>query len=146
MENVVKEYKLTYKATKREAKTIKDSQTAVAEFRNIFDTDTLNLFESFYVVYLNRANRIKGYMKISDGGMTATMADPKLIYIGALESLATSIIIAHNHPSGNPRPSQEDKNLTDKIKRAGKLLDIDLIDHVIISDENYYSFAENGIL
>lgn len=146
MENVVKEYKLTYKPTKREAKTIMDSQSAVEEFRNIFNPDTLNLFESFFVVYLNRANKVKGYMKISDGGMDSTMADPKLIYIGALESLATSIIIGHNHPSGNPRPSQEDKQLTEKIKKAGLLLGINLLDHVIISEEKYFSFSENGIL
>lgn len=146
MEKVVKEYKLTYKPTKREAKTIKDATGAVEEFRNIFDPDTLNLFESFFVVYLNRANRIKGYMKISDGGMADTMADPKLIFMGALDSLATSIIIGHNHPSGNPTPSQEDRKLTQRIKMAGQLLGVSLLDHVILSDERYYSFAENGIL
>lgn len=146
MESVVKEYKLTYRPTKREAKTIKDAASAVEEFKNIFDPDTLNLFESFYVVYLNNANRVKGYLRISDGGMSTTMADPKLILMGALDSLATAMIISHNHPSGNPTPSQEDKKLTQRIKMAGQLLGVNLIDHVILSDERYYSFAENGIL
>lgn len=112
-----------------------------------YDHDTLNLFESFIVIYLNQNNIIKGFMKISEGGLTQTVADPKKIFMGAIGCLATGIIISHNHPSGNTKPSLDDRQLTKKISAAGKLLDIRVIDHIIVADgDRYYSFAESGDL
>jgi DNA repair protein RadC len=145
MHSVVKEYSLKYKPTKREAKQIKDSRTAYEELKEVFDPDTLMLFESFYVLYL-KGRKIKGYMKVGEGGMTHVVVDPKRIMMGALSSLATSIIISHNHPSGNPSPSADDRQLTKKIHEACKLMDIVLLDHIIIGDGDCYSFRDNGEL
>jgi len=100
------------------------------------------------VMYLNRANRCLGVFPASIGGITGTVADVRLILSVALKIVATSILISHNHPSGNLKPSTADIDLTYKIKEGGKLLDIRLIDHLIISpnEKDYFSFAENGIL
>lgn len=146
MKNVVKEYSMKYKPTNREAKQIKDSRQAYEELQRIFDNDTLPLFESFYVVYLNSNQKEKGFLKIGEGGLTHVVADPKKIVMGAIGCLATNIIISHNHPSGNPRPSEEDRRLTRRVREACKLLDINLNDHIIIGDGQYYSFRDNGEL
>jgi len=98
------------------------------------------------VLCLNRANRILGWAKVSQGGLTGTVADPKLIYQIALKSNASSIIIAFNHPSGNLNPSESDIQLTRKLKEAGLMLDLPVLDHLIISSEGYYSFADEGLL
>lgn len=100
--------------------------------------------EEFWVLLLNRANNLIRKRKISSGGVTGTVADPKLIYRYALESLACGIVVAHNHPSGNLVASKQDIVLTDKLKHAGKLLEIQLIDHLIVSGNKYYSFADQG--
>jgi len=102
--------------------------------------------EEFWVMYLNRANKIISAQKISQGGITGTVADTRLIFKNALDHFACSIVLCHNHPSGNLAPSNEDKSLTQKIKQAGQLLDISVLDHLIISDTGYYSFADEGIL
>ena len=102
--------------------------------------------EEFWVMYLNRANKIISSHKISQGGITGTVADVRLILKNALDHFACSIILCHNHPSGNLAPSNEDKTLTQKIKQAGQLLDINTLDHLIISDTGYYSFADEGLL
>jgi DNA repair protein RadC len=102
--------------------------------------------EVFAVVYLNRANVIKHYEIISEGGITGTVADPRIILKKALEQEATSIILSHNHPSGNLKPSRADEDITRKIAAAAKLLDITVMDHIIVSDEGYYSFADEGML
>lgn len=102
--------------------------------------------EEFWVMYLNRANKIISAQKISQGGITGTVADTRLILKSALDHFACSIILCHNHPSGNLMPSNEDKALTQKIKQAGQLLDISTLDHVIVSDAGYFSFADEGIL
>jgi DNA repair protein RadC len=103
-------------------------------------------YEVFAVVYLNRANKINHYEMISKGGMTSTVVDPRIIFKKALEVAATSIVLCHNHPSGNLKPSRQDEELTKKIKEAAKYLDIQVIDHLIVSEEGYYSFADEGIL
>jgi len=146
MQNVVKEYSLKYKPTKREQKRIIDSRSTYEELLQEFDGDTLPLFESFYVMYLNQNNIIKGYMKVGEGNATHVVVDIKRIIIGALDSLATSVIISHNHPSGNPHPSAEDRRLTKRIQQACSLLDLKLLDHIIIGDGVYYSFLDNGEL
>lgn len=105
-----------------------------------------NRHEEFWVVMLNRANKILAHKKISEGGINGTVADPRIIFKHAIENFATSIMLCHNHPSGNITPSNEDIKLTQKIKEAGKLLDILVLDHIIIGDKNYYSFSDEGNL
>lgn len=102
--------------------------------------------EEFWVLLLNRANRVIKKHKISLGGVHGTVADPKIIFKTALEELASGIIVAHNHPSGNLTPSQQDIDLTRKLKEAGKLLEIQLLDHLIVAGKQYYSFADEGLL
>ena len=102
--------------------------------------------EVFAIVFLNRANRIKHFEIISRGGITGTVADPRIILRRALEEGATSIVLTHNHPSGNLTPSRADEEITRKIVEAAKLLDISVLDHIIVSEEGYYSFADEGML
>ncbi len=102
--------------------------------------------EEFYVLYLNKSNKVITHKHISSGGITGTVADLKIILKHAIEFLATSIIAIHNHPSGNLKPSQADVDLTKKLKEAGKLMDVSLIDHLIIGEKNFYSFADSGML
>ena len=104
------------------------------------------LTEHFYLVTLNKANKVIKINCISQGGFSSTVADPKLIFKCALEQNATSIILAHNHPSGNLSPSKQDMDLTLKIANAGKLLDLTLLDHIIIAGESYISFTDKGYL
>lgn len=102
--------------------------------------------EEFWVLLLNRANRLIRKMQISQGGVAGTVADPKIIYKAALDDLASGIIVAHNHPSGNLTASQADINLTQRLKDGGKLLEIQVLDHLILAGHNYFSFADEGIL
>ena len=102
--------------------------------------------EVFAVVFLNRGNKITHLEIISEGGMTGTVADPRIILKKALEHDATAIILCHNHPSGNLKPSKADELLTQKIKQASALLDIHVMDHIIVSNEGYFSFADEGYL
>ncbi|WP_064196329.1 MULTISPECIES: RadC family protein [Emticicia] len=101
--------------------------------------------EQFWVLLLNRANEVIKPHQISIGGVAGTVADPKMIFKAALEYLASAIILVHNHPSGNLTPSQADKELTKKVKEAGKMLDIPVLDHLIFGDNGYFSFADEGI-
>ena len=102
--------------------------------------------EVFAVVFLNRANKINHFEIVSEGGMTGTVADPRIILRKALEHDATSIVLCHNHPSGNLKPSKQDEDLTRKIKNAASYFDITVLDHIIVSNEGYYSFADEGNL
>jgi len=102
--------------------------------------------EEFWVLLLNRANRLMKKKRISEGGVSGTVADPKIIFKLAVEELASAIIVVHNHPSGNIKPSESDISLTKKIKEAGKLLDISLLDHLIIARDKYFSFADEGLI
>ena len=103
-------------------------------------------FEVFAVLFLNRANRINHFEVVSQGGITGTVADPRIILKKALEQEAVSIILCHNHPSGSLRPSRADEELTQKIKEAARYFDIKVIDHIIVSERGYYSFADEGLL
>jgi DNA repair protein RadC len=109
-------------------------------------SDRLEHVEEFVVICLNRANRMLGWAKVSSGGLSGTVADPKVIFQIALKSNASSIILAHNHPSGNLQPSEQDIRLTRKNKEAGLVLDLQVIDHIILTSEGYYSFADEGTL
>lgn len=103
-------------------------------------------YEVFAVIFLNRANKINHFEIVSSGGITGTVADPRVILKKALEENAVSIILCHNHPSGSLKPSRADEELTYKIKEAAKYFDIKVIDHIIVSEDGYYSFADEGIL
>lgn len=102
--------------------------------------------EEFWVLLLNRANRVIRKKRVSEGGVSGTVADPKIIFKMALEELASGLIVAHNHPSGNMKASQSDIDLTKKIKEAGKFLEIQLLDHLIVCGQKYYSFADEGMI
>ena len=102
--------------------------------------------EVFAVVFLNRANRINHFQIVSEGGITGTVADPRLILKKALEEEAVSLILCHNHPSGNLKPSKADEELTLKIKEASRYFDIKVLDHIIVSDEGWFSFADEGLI
>jgi DNA repair protein RadC len=122
---------------------ITSSKDAVEIFQPLLGD---NSHEEFWILLLNNANKILSRQLISKGGVTGTVADPKIIFKLALEHLATSIILCHNHPSGNTKPSELDKQLTRQLKDAGKLLDIAIIDHLIITQTSYFSFADEGLL
>ena len=100
--------------------------------------------EVFYALYLNRNHELKTAKQLFEGGVNATVIDPRIIFKEAVNQLASSLILVHNHPSGNLKPSQADRNITQKCKEAGKLFDIPVLDHVIISCSGYYSFANSG--
>ncbi len=102
--------------------------------------------EVFAVIFLNRANKIRHFEIISEGGITGTVADPRVILKKALDEDAVSIILCHNHPSGSLKPSRADEELTSKIREAAKFFDIRVVDHIIVSESGYYSFADEGIL
>ncbi|HEX2535619.1 MAG TPA: DNA repair protein RadC [Chitinophagaceae bacterium] len=102
--------------------------------------------EVFAVLFLNQANRVNHFQIISEGGITGTVADPRIILRKALEEHAVALILCHNHPSGSLKPSRADEELTRKIKEAARFFDIKVLDHLIVSDDGYYSFADEGIL
>jgi len=110
----------------------------------IDEWDDLLHYESFKIVLMNRANKVLGISTISQGGISGTVADPKVIFQAALKANASSVILAHNHPSGNMKASQQDIILTKKIKEGGKLLDISVLDHLIITDIGFNSLADDG--
>ena len=114
--------------------------------KKMFNQDTLELTEEFVCIYLNRQNNSIGWFRLSKGGITSTVVDIRIIYATALQCGATSLIIMHNHPSGNRQPSPEDVNLTKKVNAAGEVLDIKLLDHIIVTTDKYYSFADEGII
>jgi len=119
----------------------------VADFiRRTFQRGEVQLQEQFIVLYLNQANEVIGYYKHTKGGINSTIADIRIVLSVALKASAVSIIISHNHPSGNTKPSEADLHLTRKVKESGKVMDISVLDHVIITKDNYYSFADEGLL
>ena len=121
------------------------SSDAADAFREMW-SQTLELKESFYALYLNRNNKVLGIHKISEGGLSGTVVDVRCIYQVGLKVNASSVIVAHNHPSGNTIPSEADKTITQKIKEAGKILEIPLLDHLIMVPDGYLSFADEGYI
>lgn len=137
-------YRPKFKASERP--TITGSRDVYTILNQNWDMNKMELLEQFKILLLNRANKVLGIFEVSTGGMAGTIADPKLIFSTALKACASSIILAHNHPSGNLKPSQADINLTRKVKEGGCLLDIGVLDHVILSAEGFYSFADEGLI
>lgn len=119
------------------------SKDADKAFRSIWPS--YEHIEFIYMLMLNRGNQVIGCHQISKGGMTGTVVDVRVVYQVALKSCATSIIVAHNHPSGNLDPSDADKKITRQIKEAGALLEIPLIDHLILTEGDFFSFADEGL-
>lgn len=111
-----------------------------------WNENKIDFVEQFKVLLLNRCNRVLGILELSQGGITGTVADVRLIMAAALKANAVAIIVSHNHPSGNLKPSRPDEELTQKIKQAGLYLDIQVLDHIIVTSEGYYSFADEGVL
>ncbi len=127
----------------KERNAINNSKEAYESFLPLIDDPSK---ENFMVAYLNQGNKIIKMERISIGGITSTLADPKVIFKKALLKEATAIMLCHNHPSGVTKPSAEDKQLTKKIIAAGKIFDINVLDHLIIGENSYFSFAEEGLM
>jgi len=121
------------------------AEDAYAAFKEIFNADTFKWTEEMILLCLDSANNIKGFYKVGIGGITATIADVRVIFCIALNCCATAIIIAHNHPSGSLKPSEADIAQTEQIKNAGALLNINLMDHLILSEDGFYSFTAQEI-
>ena len=149
MKAQVNEIKISYKGGLKssEWQKISSSQDAAELLFEVWDKDTIAIQETFKVVLLNNSNKVKGVYQLSQGGITATLIDLRILFAVILKSLSVAIILTHNHPSGKLMPSEADKNLTSKIKKAAQLFDITILDHLIFApDGNYYSFSDNGLL
>lgn len=149
----MKEYKsnlpeivLKYKKGTTNKFKIQSSQDAYKLFKEFYDQDTFELCESTIVLFLNSSNNTIGWTKHTQGGMDSCIIDVRLILATALQCGARSIMISHNHPSGNTHPSVNDNNITNKLKRACETLEITLLDHIIASEESYYSYVDNGMI
>ncbi len=144
--NKVSEAKIIYANKVKACDRIKIqwSKDAVTLFKESWDYDTIDAFETFKVMYLNRTNQVLAIMTISTGGISSALADPAKIFCGAIKCFAAGIILCHNHPSGSLTPSDSDKKLTERMKHAGEILGITILDHVIISREGYRSMSDEG--
>ncbi len=144
----VAEIKLSYKSNVKPSlrPKITSSRDAHEVLRQVWNDSVIELCEQFKVLFTNRANKVLGVFEVSTGGISGTVADPKLIFAAALKACATGLILAHNHPSGNLTPSHADIELTKKVKEGGRLLEIQLLDHLILTSESYFSFADEGLI
>jgi len=118
----------------------------IFEFSKQLYADDILIYESIFAVFLNRSNNTIGFVKISQGGVSSTVLDVRIVLKYAIESLASAVILIHNHPTCNMYPSEQDINITNKIKEAAKLIDVALLDHIIISPNKYYSFADENMI
>jgi DNA repair protein RadC len=137
-------YKTKIKASERPK--ISSSKDIYGLLKQIWDENKMEMQEQFKVILLNRGNRVIGVYQASTGGICGTVADPRLILAAAIKSLAVAVVLSHNHPSGNLKPSRADEELTRKIKEAARYHDVQVLDHVIVTTEGYYSFADEGLL
>ena len=125
---------------------ITTSVDAYEILQKIWNRDKIELVEEFKVLLLNRSNKVLGVLDASSGGITGTVADPRIILTAAIKANAVGIVLSHNHPSGSVKPSRADEELTVKIREAARFLDMTVLDHIIITSEGYYSFADEGLL
>ena len=142
----ISEIKISYNPKLKTSELPKVSSSEDAFNVILHQWEDIHYRESFAIILLNRANKCLGFTFVSKGGLSGTVADPKVIFQTALKANASSIILVHNHPSGNLQPSQNDINLTKNIVKAGKLLELQAIDHLIVSDDSYFSFADEGLI
>ena len=126
-------------------KTVNASLDAAELFRTLF-ADEIGMFESVFCIYLNQKNAPIGWRKISQGGISSSIVDVRLVLVPALNCLATGFILCHNHPSGNLKSSAEDRKITEQLKEVGKIMSINLLDHLIITEKSYFSFADEGLI
>lgn len=137
-------YKHKYKITDRPQ--IHTSMDCYRVLQSIWDPELIGFLEEFRILLLNRANRVLGYYDVSTGGVAGTIADPRVIFAAAIKTCSSGVILSHSHPSGNLQPSSADIELTKKLQAGGKLLDIQVLDHIIITSEGYLSFADEGMM
>ncbi|HEY0739820.1 MAG TPA: JAB domain-containing protein [Chryseosolibacter sp.] len=144
----VAEIQLTYKSKVKASlrPKITSSRDAYEILNRYWDEGKIDFVEQFKVLLLNRANKVIGIYEVSTGTTVNTVADPRSVFVAALKSNAVAVIVTHNHPSGNLTPSEADKQLTKDLKEAGKFLHVPVLDHIIITSESYYSFADEGLL
>lgn len=144
----VAEIQLTYKTKVKPSQRpkITSSKEAYEILLGSWDEDKLEFVEQFKILLLNRANKVLGIYEVSTGGVSGTVADPKLIFAAAINANASAIILSHSHPSGQLKPSQADITLTKRLTEGGRLLEIPVLDHIIVTGEGYYSFADEGVL
>lgn len=149
MKTKVNEIKISYRGSLQAnlLPKINSSKSAADLAYSKWNKNNIELHESFKIMLLNNANKVKGIYEVSNGGITGTLVDVRILFAVLLKSLTTAVILLHNHPSGTLKPSEADKQLTQKIIKAGVLLDIKVLDHLILTPNgDYYSFADNGIL
>ncbi len=149
MRDKVNEIKISYteKKTTSIIKSITNSFEVAQLLFEDWDSGTIGLQESFKVVLLNNSNKVKGIYQVSQGGITGTIVDLRILFAVVLKSLSVGIILVHNHPSGKLMPSETDKRLTERIKNAADFFNIKVLDHLIITPSGeHYSFADNGLL
>lgn len=137
-------YRTKMKASERPL--IKSSRSAYEIVLSTWDPNKIEFIEQFKIILLNNSNKVLGLYELSSGGITGTVVDLRLIFAEALKANATGLIMTHNHPSGKLIPSEADHSITQKVKAAGKLLEIAVLDHLIVTPDNYYSFADDGTL
>jgi DNA repair protein RadC len=144
----IAEIELIYRSTTKpsERPKVTSSHDAYQLFRSLWNDDTICLYEQFRILLLDRSNRVLGQTLISSGGTAGTVVDPKLVFVTALKTKSAALIIAHNHPSGNLQPSEADLRMTRQLKQAGSWLELPILDHLIITEESYYSMADEGVL
>jgi len=142
----ISEISVSYSSNNNNKLKINNSRHSYDILRACWSDSTIELQEEFKILMLNRCNQILGIYPLSKGGVSSTIVDAKLIFSVALKCNASSIILAHNHPSGNLNPSEVDKKITQKLKRAGQYLDIELLDHIILTKDDFYSFSDNGLI
>jgi len=142
--NTIQEIKVSYTSGNRDKVKITNSKDSYELLLSCWSQKTIELQEEFKVLLLNRNHQVLGIYPLSKGGVSGTVVDAKLVFSVALKCNASSIIIAHNHPSGNLKPSEADIRLTQKLKEAGNYLDVKVLDHIILSREGYYSFVDES--
>lgn len=149
MEQLVNEIQISYreKLSTLQSNSITNSNDVSQLLFKTWDADTIGLNECFKILLLNQSNKVKGIYPLSIGGITGTLVDMRILFAIILKTLSVGIILAHNHPSGQLKASEADKQLTKKIQQAALLFDVKVLDHIILApDGSYYSFADNGLM
>ncbi len=140
------ELKVTYRRSRAAAATIRQAADAEKYLRSVWNRDTIDFVEDFLIVCLNNAHQPFGWVKVATGGFSTSIVDPRVVFSIALQTAATSLLVAHNHPSDNPEPSQEDIVSTRRLVKAGSLLAIKILDHIILTRTRAVSLYERGLM